>query len=104
MSDDRQRGLYNKYTVKRNDGKKLGACIVLEFKDPSARHAIRAFADAVRADGYNTLANDLLAQCTYHENQPVPTPEPEPECCDQCGASLSYKHHPQCPVLKGKKV
>ena len=52
-------GLTKRYNVERVDGKPVGECIVLEFRDPNARPAIAAFADAVEKDGYVNLANDL---------------------------------------------
>lgn len=60
MTDNRDTGLIEKYTVTRNDGKPLkGGAIVLEFGDPNARVGIAAFSGAVREDGYEALANDL---------------------------------------------
>lgn len=60
MSDSRNKGLYGKYHVERNDGKPLNdGCIVLEWGDANARKGIEAFARAVREDGYGSLADDL---------------------------------------------
>lgn len=59
MSNDREKGLYTKYNVSRVDGRPMQDAIVLEFKDPNARAGIKAFSEAVRADGYNHLADDI---------------------------------------------
>lgn len=57
---DTERGLYQKYVVDRTDGKPIEhGCIVLEWDDPNARKGIKAFSEAVRADGYDALADDL---------------------------------------------
>lgn len=57
---DRSTGLIHKYDVQRTDGKPIEyGCIVLEWDDPNARKGIKAFAEAVRADGYTSLADDL---------------------------------------------
>ena len=57
---DRSTGLHQKYVVERTDGKPIEhGCIVLEWDDPNARVGIRAFAEAVREDGYLSLADDL---------------------------------------------
>ncbi|RCW64074.1 hypothetical protein DET61_116115 [Marinobacter nauticus] len=60
MSDNRSKGLHDKYLVERNDGKPLkDGAIVLEWGDSNARKGIEAFARAVREDGYGPLADDL---------------------------------------------
>lgn len=57
---DRNTGLIHKYDVRRTDGKPIThGCIVLEWDDPNARKGIKAFSEAVRADGYESLADDL---------------------------------------------
>lgn len=57
---DRENGFYGKYRVERIDGKPITkGCVVMEFKDPNGRAGIKAFSKAVRADGYDILANDL---------------------------------------------
>lgn len=64
---EKQIGLYNKFTVYRNDredrpGYKHEGCeyIVLDIMhDKNAPPAIRAYADAVERDGYAALAVDL---------------------------------------------
>lgn len=61
MPDDKERGLYDKYHVTRLDGKPVGACIILEFKDPLARIGIAAWAKAVRDAGYVELAENVTA-------------------------------------------
>jgi hypothetical protein len=53
-------GLFQKYKVKRTDGKPISdGCIVLEWKSKSSRAGIRAFSEAVRKDGYEKLADEL---------------------------------------------
>lgn len=58
--DKRKQGLFEKYYVERLDGKPMvSGCIVLEWQDKNARAGIKAFADAVRKDGYTVLADEL---------------------------------------------
>lgn len=65
-------GLYNKYTVRRNDLKDIPlGCVVLEWKDPLARMGIRAFSTAVRLAGYIRLADDLDARLEQLKNTGV---------------------------------
>ncbi len=67
---EKQLGLYNKYTVYRNDrddrpGYKHNGCeyIVLDIThDANAVPAVLAYADAVEADGYKALAIELRAK------------------------------------------
>lgn len=58
---DKTKGLYQKYSVSRNDGKEISqGCFVLELKDPKARKAILAYAEEVEKEGLNKeLAYDL---------------------------------------------
>ena len=56
------RELYQKYEVKRNDGKSVQWAFVLEDKDPLAIPALEAYAAAARQAGYNPLADDLEAK------------------------------------------
>lgn len=70
--DKRKQGLFEKYYVGRLDGKPMvSGCIVLEWQDKNARAGIKAFADAVRKDGYIVLADELeerlkaFAVCPY---------------------------------------
>jgi hypothetical protein len=66
---DKTRGLYNKFIVRRTDGKdapgqKHDGCyyFVLDpSHDPMAIPAIRAYATAAREAGYGLLADDLEA-------------------------------------------
>ena len=68
MSDKRE-GIYDKYTIKRNDGAdapghKHQACalFVLDVThDPIARDAARAYAARARHDGFTKLADGLDA-------------------------------------------
>lgn len=59
MPDDKNRGLYEKYSVKRNDGQELGYCLVLEFKDPNAKTAILAYARTMEQEGYVALSRGI---------------------------------------------
>ena len=71
---DKARGVYEKFTVTRNDGKsekgeKHEGCeyFVLDMNhDPHALAAIQAYAESCSAD-YPELARDLMFR--YHENQ-----------------------------------
>lgn len=64
---DKTRGLYDKFTVTRTDGSseiggKHEGCgyFVLDMDhDPHAIPALRAYAESARADGYESLADDL---------------------------------------------
>jgi hypothetical protein len=66
LNDERGRGLYDKYRVARSDGDPTGkheGCryIVLDTThDRNAPPAIRAYAIAVRRDGFLSLADDLI--------------------------------------------
>lgn len=62
MADDKNRGLYNKYTVERNDGRSIGefGYLVLEFSDPNAWPAIEQWANTVFEDGYEELSIDVI--------------------------------------------
>lgn len=57
---DKERGLYGKYKVEKttNPDKKLD-CMVMEWDDPNGRKGIRAFAEAVKKEGYLLLYVDL---------------------------------------------
>lgn len=62
MNDpDKQRGMYPKYRVEKLNGKPVGPCFVLEFKDRHARAALRAYAVSCEAE-FPKLAADLRAQ------------------------------------------
>lgn len=64
----RELGIYDKFTVTRNDGKdapgeKHENCqyFVLDLThDPHAPAAIKAYAESCKADGYEVLAEELL--------------------------------------------
>lgn len=66
---DRNRGLFSKFTVNRNDGSsqangKHDGCryFVLDLDhDPHAIPAVLAYAESCAVDGYDKLADDLLA-------------------------------------------
>jgi hypothetical protein len=61
MADSTERGLYEKYRVKRTDGQDVGPCIVMEVKDPNTWPALLTWADTVEAAGYGPLAEDTRA-------------------------------------------
>lgn len=63
MSNDRTRGLYEKYRVERIDGKPLkgGMCIVLELGDPNARPALLMWARTMQERGFEALSDDMFA-------------------------------------------
>lgn len=54
----KDKGLYKKYNVTRVDGKPIkgGNCIVMEFGDPIARVAIKAWTKELDKNGYHDLA------------------------------------------------
>jgi len=57
------KGLYQKYEVRRVDGKPMPrGCIVLEWDDPNAWMAIQSFASELWAVGYKELADELNAR------------------------------------------
>jgi hypothetical protein len=98
MSDDK--GLYQKYSVSRNDGKEISqGCFVLELKDPIARKAILAYAEELGVQGKEPkLAYDLKAWVNKHEPvvaAPVKLPEENPE-------NLSFER--VVLIKKGKPV
>ena len=62
--DDRKRGMYRKYFVRRLDdfaGKHKNCCYhVLDIDhDPHAIPALEAYADSAEADGFTELAADI---------------------------------------------
>lgn len=59
MTDDKNRGLYNKYIVDRVDGKEVGRCFVLELDDPLTWLALKQWAGDLWVAGYENLANDI---------------------------------------------
>lgn len=66
-ADKKSLGLFNKFTVTRNDGKDAPGgshegCryFVLDVThDPHAKAALAAYADSCEPDGYKALADDL---------------------------------------------
>jgi hypothetical protein len=62
---DRQaHGLYDKYTIERNDGESMGWAFVLEGDDRRAWPALVAYAHACLDAGYRALARDLYTKVT----------------------------------------
>lgn len=77
---DKQKGFYAKYNVERTDGKPVGACMVLEFKDRRARVALNVFREEVKKEGYNALADDikkLLQEYSLRDRGFEYTPQPK---------------------------
>lgn len=66
MSKDK--GLYKKYEVKKlsNPEKHIDA-IVLEFDDPISRRGLRRYASALRNNGFESLARDIIKKCNQYE-------------------------------------
>lgn len=62
---DKATGLIDKYRVERTDGKPVNWCFVLEDKDPLAIPALRAYAEAAKAAGYEALWGDLLGRIEW---------------------------------------
>lgn len=53
------KGLYEKYRVSRYDGKPVGECFVLSFRDPVARVVLRNYALVTSLMGNRQLGRDL---------------------------------------------
>lgn len=71
MGDNRDKGPFKKYLVERTDGKPIkNGCIVLEWDDPNAREGIKAFAVAVRKDGYGSFADFLDQKLSTYGDTP----------------------------------
>ena len=56
--EDKDRGLYAKYDVRKRNGKPVGECFVLEEHDPHAPETLLAYAAACEKE-YPLLADDL---------------------------------------------
>lgn len=78
MDPDTQRGLYNKYTVTKNNGNPVGQCFVLEEHDRFAPRALLAYALACE-EHYPLLAADLreLANRWNQEQQELKEASPD---------------------------
>jgi len=67
---DQKRGWYGKYIIEKADGSQIdvGAeYFVLRIdKDPAARIAARAYAEAVK-DTAPLLARDIIQKCSYYD-------------------------------------
>lgn len=68
---EKDRGLYEKYYVERVDGKDLkgGQAIVLEVGDPNSWPALAAYAETVRAAGYEFLGDDIYQLIAENQMQ-----------------------------------
>lgn len=66
--EQKKEGLYNKYRVKKLNGKEVGPCIVMEFKDPLARRAIYLWAREMLEEGYTKVYIDTLRTLKEHQN------------------------------------
>jgi len=66
---EKLKGLYQKYTVERNDGREIShGCFVLELKDPKARKALLVYAAEVEKEGVDdALAYDLRSWVGKYE-------------------------------------
>lgn len=69
MDNKINKGLLNRYNVTRTNGKEVGECIVLEFKDENARQGIWAFAQTCYRAGYKKLADDLLKKVQSYDKK-----------------------------------
>ncbi len=60
--DSKDKGLYEKYYVRRTNGKRLNGdmAIVLELGDPLTWNAIEQFAHDMKEAGYIKLHDDLI--------------------------------------------
>lgn len=67
--EDKQKGLYQKYDVKRKDGREITqGSFVLELKDPKARKAILTYAAELEKEGGNKeLVYDLKSWVGKYE-------------------------------------
>lgn len=77
MADTSNRGAglikkYNVNTVSRVDGKPIEECIVLEFKDPIARPAIKVWGDEMDKNGYSAVAADVRILLGKHQDSRYP--------------------------------
>ncbi len=68
MSEDKKRGLYNKYKIKKLNGKEVGPCIVMEFTNPFARKAIYLWAREMLDAGYTDVYIDTLSKLKEYQN------------------------------------
>jgi len=59
---DKEKGLYEKYSVERYDGKPVAWALVLEDKDPLAIPALKAYAAAAKEAGYEKRAADITSK------------------------------------------
>jgi len=69
---DKERGLYQKYTVQRLTGRPVKWAFVLEDTDPLTPFALAAYASAARERGYHALADDLKAKAREIEDALAP--------------------------------
>ena len=69
LVSEKDKGLYNKYIVKKVSGKELGPCIVMEFKDPIARKAIYTWAREMLNEGYKNVFIDTMRALKAHQNE-----------------------------------
>lgn len=109
--DDKARGLYEKFYVKRADGRgapgqKHNECeyFVLDLThDPHALPAVRAYAVSC-AEDYPTLALEVLQRALECARQRGETPEAEP-LCKVCGQDWGAEEadqrctYAECPYL-----
>lgn len=66
--EDKSRGLYKKYEVKKvGSPKKQVDAIVLEFDDPIARKGIEAWAVEMRYRGFEKVYAEAMFKLKYYE-------------------------------------
>ena len=79
MSDSKTRGLYDRYSVERRDGRPVTWCFVLEDTDPLIGPALVAYAATAYAAGYERLCRDLVRKLNSLGEAPG-----RPSMNDQC--------------------
>lgn len=62
-------GLYQKYKIKRTDGKPVSLAIVLEFHDPIARVGIYNWAREMMRQGYTQVYHDVMKELHIWKNE-----------------------------------
>ena len=94
-NNETDRGLHDKYIVKRIDGKKRGPYFVLDiYHDPNAEEALYAYADACEAK-YPQLAWELRVSAVHRPDWGNVPASLKAECHDHVGCTgcgwLSYE-------------
>lgn len=71
VNEEKRRGLYQKYIVRRTDGKPVGEGVFLQFNDPQARQAIKVWAETMHYKGFYELHDDVMAKLKEYEQGSV---------------------------------